>query len=87
MKDVILASLIAFVLAALIANNPMPPAKSPLGVGSVNHTVYGTKKPENLYPEIQITDDKRIYHFSEKSLINTAPMAWTGHALQLIRSY
>ncbi|MBK9203602.1 MAG: hypothetical protein IPL73_14465 [Candidatus Obscuribacter sp.] len=66
MKDVILASLIAFVLAALIANNPMPPAKSPLGVGSVNHTVYGTKKPENLYPEIQITDDKRIYHFSEK---------------------
>jgi predicted transcriptional regulator len=44
MKDVILASLIAFVLAALIANNPMPPAKSPLGVGSVNHTVYGTKE-------------------------------------------
>jgi len=66
MKDLILASLIAFVLAALVANHPTPPAKAPLGVGTVTHTVYGTKKPESLYPEIQITDDKRIYHFSEK---------------------
>ncbi|MBK7838093.1 MAG: hypothetical protein IPJ49_10530 [Candidatus Obscuribacter sp.] len=49
-----------------MANHPTPQPSSIGRRHCPSTTVYGTKKPENLYPEIQITDDKRIYHFSEK---------------------
>lgn len=79
MKDVILASLIAFALAALIANNPMPPAKSPLGVGALLTTLCMAQRSQKTFiPKYKLPMTNVFITLAKKSLINTAPMAWTG---------